>query len=129
VVGVEELGAAFVAGKVFIGEGGPGLIYKVRAVAAVEAGGEGLAEEVDCGWEFRSDGCLIVAKGADDDGIGGEQQGGQEVGGVADPGIEIGLGTLFEFYQAGRIVVRSGCQWKIWTEVIVRKIAVIAFYY
>ena len=79
-----------------------------REIAAVEVAGEGMAEEIQsCGEDWRGD-CLIMMKGAENDGIRGRGDSGQRFEGAFDPGVEVGLSAAFEFQQAAGDHIFSG---------------------
>jgi hypothetical protein len=128
-VDVQELGLALLAGQVFAREGRPGFGQQGGKVAAAEVNGKGMAEEVEGGGKIRAGGCFVVAEGTEDDGIGREGQGAEQLDGAIDPGVEVGLDTLFEIEQAMGKGIFSGCQWKIWTEVEVGEESIPAFYF
>lgn len=51
------------------GEGGPGLLEEAGMIVVLEAGGQLLSQEVECGGGVR-DGCFIMMQGADQGGAG-----------------------------------------------------------
>lgn len=116
------------SGEVFTREGDPGFEDMVGLVVTGEAVGEGLAEEVEGGYEFRSEACLIMAKGAEDDRAGGEAEGLEGSGRAFDPGVEVGLCPLFESQEADGHGIFAGRKGKVRTEVVVGKAGVTTFY-
>jgi hypothetical protein len=114
---------------VFAWQGRPGLGQEGGEVSAAEAGGKGIAEEVEGGRKVHTGGCFIVAESAEDYGVGREGQGAERLDGAIDPGVEVRLDALFEIEQALGKGIWSGCQGKIWTEVEVGKPGVSAFYF
>lgn len=128
-VNVLELGPALVAGQVFAREGRPGFGKEGGEVAAAEAGGKGIAEEVEGGGKVHAGGCFIMAERAEDDGVRGDGQGAKHLHRAVDPGVEVGLDALFEIEQAMGKGIWSGRQWKIRTEIIVGEESIPAFYF
>ncbi len=117
------------AGQVFVGECRPGFGEKGGEVAATKAGGKGIAEEVEGGGKIHAGGCFIVAEGAQDNVVGGEGQGAEQLDGAIDPGVKVGLDALFEMEEAMGKGIRSGCPGKIRTEIVVGEKSIPAFYF
>ena len=79
-----------------------------REIPAAEVPGEGVAEEIEGGGKFGPGDDLIVMKGADNNGIRCKGDFVQRFESASDPGVEIGLGTVFEFQQAAGDQIFSG---------------------
>ena len=124
-----ELGPAFAAGQVFVGEGRTGFGEEGREVVAAEVLRQGMAEKVKRGGKIGSGGCFVVAKGTNNNGVGGKGKLAEQSGGAIDPGVEVWLDALFEIEQANGKRICSGCQWEIWTEVEVGDVSIPAFYF
>ena len=109
------------AGKLFARAGRARFEEKGRKIRAAETAGEGVAENVQCGWKAGAGVGkvgFVMTEGAKDDGIGRKGDLLQHFERTIDPGVEIGLDAAFEFQQALGKNVFSGRQRQVVAEVI-----------
>jgi hypothetical protein len=128
-IDILDLGSALPAAQVFVREGRAGFVEEIGEVTAAKTGGKRMAKEVEGGGEVHTGSCFVVAEGADNNGVGGKGQEAEQFGGAVDPGIEVGLDTLFEFDEAMGKRIFSGCQGEIGTEKEVGEVSIPAFYF
>ena len=70
--------------------------------------GEGMAKEIKGDGKFGPGDHFIVMKGAENDCIRRRGDSVQRFEGAFDPGVEVGLGAMFEFQQAAGDHIFSG---------------------